>query len=221
MIALLLNVERGVTALIGGGGKTTLLYALAEELRSAGSVILCTSTHIRVPENYPVVTGGPAELCAALQENGVVCAGSPADDGKLTAPAVSFEDLAVLADYVLVEADGSRGLPFKAHAPHEPVIPLNAGNVIYVAGVDGFGHPVSQVCHRPDLWAKLAGIGVEDPVTPVAAARVILSEGFGNQVYINKVESPADLLAAKELSSYLPCHVTAGSLHEGVFTCLR
>ena len=46
-IAPLLHIGRGVTALIGGGGKTTLLCTLAEELRARGSVLLCTSTHIR------------------------------------------------------------------------------------------------------------------------------------------------------------------------------
>ncbi len=44
-IAPLLNIGRGVTALIGGGGKTTLLYTLTEELRKKGTVLLCTSTH--------------------------------------------------------------------------------------------------------------------------------------------------------------------------------
>ena len=41
-IAPLLNIGRGVTALIGGGGKTTLLYTLTEELRKKGTVLLCT-----------------------------------------------------------------------------------------------------------------------------------------------------------------------------------
>ena len=65
MVAELLNVDKGVTALLGGGGKTTLLYALADELCSLGTVILCTSTHIRVPEQYPLVTGGAAGIGAA------------------------------------------------------------------------------------------------------------------------------------------------------------
>lgn len=33
--------------------------------------------------------------------------------------------LADAADYVIVEADGSKRLPLKAHASHEPVIPEN------------------------------------------------------------------------------------------------
>lgn len=54
-IAPLLNIGRGVTALIGGGGKTTLLYTLTEELRKKGTVLLCTSTHIMRPTQYEVL----------------------------------------------------------------------------------------------------------------------------------------------------------------------
>ena len=53
-LAALLGVEPGLTALIGGGGKTTLLYALAEELKARGSVLVTTSTKIRAPEHLPV-----------------------------------------------------------------------------------------------------------------------------------------------------------------------
>ncbi|MBE7003075.1 MAG: putative selenium-dependent hydroxylase accessory protein YqeC [Ruminococcaceae bacterium] len=221
LISSMLRVGRGVTALIGGGGKTTLLYALAEELRKTGTVVLCASTHILVPAQYPLCTGGMDELAAALAAHGAVCAGTPAEDGKLTAPAAGFEQLAQLADYVLVEADGSRGLPLKAHAPHEPVIPANAQRVVLVVGADGFGRRISDVCHRPGLYAERAGVSPDDTVTPELAARVIRAEGFGDRVLVNKVESAGDYAAAEELSKRLSCPVTAGSLHKGVYVCLR
>ncbi|MCI6785078.1 MAG: putative selenium-dependent hydroxylase accessory protein YqeC, partial [Clostridiales bacterium] len=123
-IAPLLNIGRGVTALIGGGGKTTLLYTLTEELRKKGTVLLCTSTHIMRPTQYEVLErASEAEISAALSAHGAVCVGEPSAEGKLGPPSLSFDALARLADYVLVEADGSRRLPLKAHAPHEPVIP--------------------------------------------------------------------------------------------------
>lgn len=220
-LAPLLNIGRGVTALIGGGGKTTLLYTLAEELRKKGGVILCTSTHIRVPEQYPLVTGGAEALEAALAAHGAVCAGTPAENGKLTAPPLPFERLAGLADYVLVEADGSRGLPLKAHAPHEPAIPPNAQRVVLVAGADGFGKPVSAVCHRPALWATRAGVPVDAPATPEGEADVLLAEGLGDRVFLNKVESAEDYAAAEALAKKLDCPIVAGSLRNAVYTRLR
>ena len=51
----ILGVTKGVTAVIGSGGKTSLLYELAEELRSYGTVLLATTTHIMRPPQYPFV----------------------------------------------------------------------------------------------------------------------------------------------------------------------
>ncbi|MBE7007538.1 MAG: putative selenium-dependent hydroxylase accessory protein YqeC [Ruminococcaceae bacterium] len=217
-VSSVLNIGRGVSALIGGGGKTTLLYALAEELRKKGRVILCTSTHILVPEQYPLVTGGAEAIRAALAAHGAVCAGTPVENGKLTAPAPSFEELAALADYVLVEADGAKRLPLKAHAPHEPVVPANAQRVVLLVGADGFGKPISAVCHRPELYAQRAGASVSDAVTPALAARVILAENLGDRVYINKVESDEAYERAKALAGLLDRPVVLGSLHKGVYT---
>ena len=50
----LLGLRPGVTAVIGSGGKTSLLRRLAEEL--PGTVLLCTTTHIRPFEEYPLLT---------------------------------------------------------------------------------------------------------------------------------------------------------------------
>ena len=217
----ILNVRPGMIALIGGGGKTTLLYTLAEELRQTGTVLLCTSTHILAPPQYPLVMGGAADIRRALHRSGAVCAGTPAEGGKLTAPAAGFSELTALAEYVLVEADGARGLPMKAHAPHEPVIPSPAGNVILVVGADGFGQPIASVCHRPDLWARLAGVDIDDVAAPVGEARVICAEGFGDRVFINKTESDAARVAAADLARRLECPVAAGSLQKGEYLCLR
>lgn len=48
-----LGVIPGVTAVIGSGGKTSLLRRLAEEV--PGRVILCTTTHIRPFAEYPLL----------------------------------------------------------------------------------------------------------------------------------------------------------------------
>ena len=213
-ISALLEVEKGVTALIGGGGKTTLMYTLAEELRRRGTVLVTTSTHIQRPGQYPVLTAADdAVVAAALAAHGVVCVAGETAEGKLCAPALSFEVLAALADFVLVEADGSKRLPLKAHAPHEPVIPANARRTIYVVGADGFGHPIRQVCHRPERYAALCGAAEDDIVTPAREAAILRAEGYDTGwVYINKVETPEDWRNAEALSALLSGKVLAGSL---------
>ena len=220
-IAPLLHVTRGVTALIGGGGKTMLLYTLAEELHRRGTVIVTTSTHIQRPEQYPVLPeGGKDAVAAALSENGVVCVAGRSPEGKLSAPALSFGALSELADFVLVEADGSKRLPLKAHAPHEPVIPPESGRTILMAGASGFGKPVRAAAHRPGLYARLAGCGADEPVTPEIAARVILAEGLGDEIIVNQSETPEARENARRLAENLPLPVFAGSLRRGEIVCV-
>lgn len=84
----LLQIAPGVTALIGGGGKTTLLRALAEELSQRARVIVATSTKMLVPDWCPVVLeASAASVAATLEQSPCVCVGSlHAETGKLDAP---------------------------------------------------------------------------------------------------------------------------------------
>ena len=216
-IAPLLNIGRGVTALIGGGGKTTLLYTLTEELRKKGTVLLCTSTHIMRPTQYEVLErAGEAEVSAALSAHGAVCVGEPSAEGKLGPPSLSFD---IKLEAMLPVLTGE--MPLKAHAPHEPVIPANAQRVVLVVGADGFGKPIRDVCHRSERYAALCGVSENALVTPELEATLILAEGLGDRVYINKVETAEDYDRAAALANRLTCPVTAGSLHKGVYLCLR
>lgn len=220
-IAPLLNIRPGDTAIIRGGGKTTLLYALSEELSKVGRVIL-TTTHIFVPTHCPVLTEARVEgIQEALTRTPLLCVGAPSKEGKLSSPLLSIEALSTLADYVLVEADGSKSLPLKAHAPYEPVITCCANNTILVVGVDGLGQPVEKVCHRSNLYATLAEASEKDIVTAEIGAQVRIKEEFGDRVFINKVETKAHWQAAQALAELLPCPVVAGSLHRREYECLR
>ena len=221
-ISSLLHVGRGVTAIIGSGGKTTLMEQLAKELSKKGKVILTTTTHIRRPARYPVLEGADeSAVAAALAEKDLVCVGETAEDGKLCAPKIFIEALARLADFVLVEADGAKGLPLKAHEAHEPVIPPCAQRVVAVVGIDGVGKPIGAVCHRSARYAQLALADEETIVTPEIAARALTAEGGFDRVYINKVESAAAYEAAQAMAKELSCPVVAGSLYQGVYVCLR
>lgn len=181
----LLGVTRGVTAVIGSGGKTSLLYRLAEELRTCGTVLLATTTHIIRPPQYPFAETA-TQLRAALAAEGAACAGSYTPEGKLTAPA--FDGWEQAADFVLVEADGSKRLPAKAHEAWEPVLPPQRRRTICVLGASAFGQPIRQAAHRPALFAQLAGVPWSAAITPEMAARVIRREGFADIIYVNQVD---------------------------------
>ena len=78
--------EKGhVVSLVGGGGKTTLLYGMARLCAAEGQrVLVSTTTHIQRPSaNY-----APDEAVrdALWQAGTYAVAGSPAENGKLTQP---------------------------------------------------------------------------------------------------------------------------------------
>lgn len=205
-----LQVRPGLTAIIGGGGKTTLLYRLARELEGRGSVIVTTSTHIFKPMDLPfALTAGKV--------SGILCVGMPCENGKLSAPQQSFRELTALADYVLVEADGSAGRPLKAHAPHEPVIPPEADQVICVVGASGLNHPAAEKVHRPERFIALSG---SETATPETVAAVLKKEALHTRVLINQADSPERIDAAGKLARLLGCPVTVASLQKGEIICV-
>ena len=221
-ISRFLNIQPGITALIGGGGKTTLMYRLSQELSAAGSVIVCTSAKILEPKELPVLTdGSEEEIVVTLKSRRVVCVGTKAVDGKLSAPAVSFDRLKQLAHYVIVEADGAHRLPIKAHAEYEPVIPDGTNKTVLIIGADAFGKSISDICHRPELFAAVAGADICSPVTPEIVGRVINAEGYGDCVYINKAEDDAAMAYARTLADIIDLPIMAGSLIREEYVCLR
>ena len=217
----LLSVRPGITALIGSGGKTTALYLLAHELQSSGTVLCTTTTHIRPPSHIPLLTAPTYyTLTSALRSHRCLCLGTPDGHNKLTAPSIPIPHLAQIADYVLVEADGSRGLPLKAHLPHEPVIPPGTTQTILLVGASAFHHPAQETAHRPDHFCALAGITPQTPIAPYHIASVLLHENLGSKIFINQVESREALTQAQALASLMHKPVFAGSLKGEYWICL-
>ena len=211
----LLDLRPGVTALIGAGGKTTLLRRLGEELAGERRVALCTTTKIYPIPGLPLARTA-AELERLRRRHALVCVGTVLpESGKLTGPPVSMETLAAWFDYVLVEADGAAGRPLTAHAPHAPDIPPEAGRVIRVTGASGFGRPIREAAHRPERYARLAGVPETAPAAPETEAVVLTAEGLGDIVYINQVETPVARAAAAALAACLDRPAAAGSLWNG------
>ena len=191
---------RGVTAIVGGGGKTSLMFALAREYARAGkSVVVTTTTKIYIPDEPDVIPAYSGQDLSALISGGkIVCIGSPGDDGKLRFPGEeSFRKACCLADRVMVEADGARHCPVKAPGEHEPVLPDNADSVIAVAGLDALGQRICDVSFRPEKVAEVLGVSRQETFTPKLLARLLTSpdgqrknvpEGTHFAIVLNKAD---------------------------------
>ena len=224
------DIPRGITALVGGGGKTTLLLRLAHALAQTGArVIVTTTTHIFTPDGMRTCNPAtPEEASALLDREKLICFGAPSKEGKLSAPDLSMGTLATCADYVLTEADGAKRLPLKAPAEHEPVIPNETKLVIAVAGLDGIGRTIAETAFRPDRYAALCGKAQTERITASDAAFVLahasgqrknVPDGARFAVLVNKADDDARrctaLAVATELEQYGVERVIIAALGKG------
>lgn len=202
--------------LVGGGGKTTVIYELAAMWAACGRrVLVLTSTHILHPAD-----GSFAADAAAVhnlwQHGRYAVIGTPElATSKLTAPPQDlYETLQPQADVILCEADGSRHHPCKVPAAHEPVLLPDCDIVLAVAGMDALGRSLVQACQRPQLAAELLGCGAEKILDAQMLTVLLLSEqgsrkNVGTRTYYI-VLNKCDLIKAAQQEEMLRLLVGAG-----------
>ncbi len=158
-----------VTALIGGGGKTSLLYLLGQELAEQGkSVLLTTTTHL-AQDDCAVAPTSVDELNRLIAPGKALLAAYPAADGRMTGiPIEWYAQLEV--DHIIVEADGSHRLPLKVHRAHEPVIPDGTELVLQVAGLSALGRCTNEAVHHSEEM-NLSG---QESVRPELIVSILL-----------------------------------------------
>lgn len=223
---------RAVVAIVGGGGKTSLLYALGREAAARGvHTLLGGTTRFTRPDDAPPLVhwGGDSvsEVKSALEAHGVivVSTGNEPQERLGALEPAQVSRLATLPDLGLIalEADGSRMRPFKAPGEREPVIPAEATHVIAVVGADAVDAPLDEAhVHRPDRVRVLldAADASAERCTVEVIARVLLHPEGGRRgvegrrfvVVVNKADAhpdPASRLARALIEGGAPRVVVA------------
>jgi molybdenum cofactor cytidylyltransferase len=164
-------------ALAGGGGKSTALFQLARQLPPP--VLVTASTHLAISQlaqadrHFKILSSEDLLVPGDQLFDGVILVTGP-DDGAGRTLGLS-EDLLDMLHHLaaargvplLVEADGSRRLPLKAPAEHEPAIPAFANLAVVVVGLSGLGKPLDQASvHRPERFAALSELEMGARVDP-------------------------------------------------------
>jgi probable selenium-dependent hydroxylase accessory protein YqeC len=177
-------------SIVGAGGKTTTMYALAGELAQRGKrVIITTTTQIFLPEQDEtdaliVASETPTLLdmisAAWKQHSRVTVASSTIRTGKLAGlqPEQPYELLMKSgADAVIVEADGARHRMIKAPAEHEPVVPSQTNIALLIMSAEALNQPLNaEIAHRPERIAMVTGISQGDILTPTVIAQLMTSD---------------------------------------------
>ena len=186
-----IGARERVVALVGGGGKTSAMFALGRLFAGRGlRVLVTTTTRIFDPEFVSEREGrgfgkvialknsaSPRSLRLLGRSGAPLVLGAARDGDKLRGvDPGAIGAIAKLFDIVIVEADGSKCLPIKAPSSHEPAMPASSGIVIGVVGLDALGKPMDErVAHRPELLEPLVGCAPGERITAVHVARLAAS----------------------------------------------
>lgn len=208
--------KKHTICLVGGGGKTTVMYELAAAWAACGSkVLVLTSTHILRPVDGSFAANVPA-VQNLWQQGRYAVIGTPEPaTGKLTEPPQDlYEALHLQADVILCEADGSRHHPCKVPAENEPVLLPDSDIVLAVAGMDALDNSLAQACQRPQPAAALLGCNLNSVIDEQMLAVLLLSEQ-GARKNVGKrtfyiVLNKCDLLPVAQQEKILRLLVRAG-----------
>ncbi len=188
--------ERELITLVGAGGKTTLMFALARELlTSHKKIITTTTTKIYPPEpgQSPALILGGTEVFPEIEEvldryGHITWAADRSAENKLTG--VSLSDLSAfwssgLTDFLIVEADGSAQRPVKAPGADEPVVPKETTLFIAVVGLSALNKPLNkEFAFRPEIISRLSSIPLNSPMTLEGIARLMIHPQGGLKGYL-------------------------------------
>ncbi len=206
-------------AVIGGGGKSSLLQKLGRELAQENLRVVLTSTTKFQPfpqTGLVMVRDGRtylSELKILLDELNIaqVAKDYYEKDRLIGVNILTVQELAKIADVILIEADGSRQRSLKTHKDYEPVIPPFVTSVIIICGADVVGQPLNEKhVHRAELFSQKWSLPFGATLTPELISGELLSPQSylrnvplraAVRIFINKTDS--NPIGAKLLSEHL------------------
>jgi probable selenium-dependent hydroxylase accessory protein YqeC len=199
-----------VCTVTGSGGKTSLIWLLAKS--QEGRKVLVSPT----TKMYPPPPELQARRASQNPRTGISVAGLlNKKTGKLESlPPAELKKLIAAYDLALLEGDGSRGLPLKGWAAHEPRIPPFTTLTIGVIPILPLGEKVSgELIFRLPRFLGLSSAKEGDTLCPAHLAALIGTAGkrglFGaarsrKLLFINQVEDAARRKQARAVAALLP-----------------
>ena len=174
-----LTEKKHIISFVGAGGKSSLIDAMAKWGSNQGKkVLVTTTTHIFKPQSEILATN--EEQLQKIWETGhwaVIGATEEKQPQKLKMPELVWMRQAIaLADLVLIEADGSKRLPCKVPADHEPVLLPESDIVVAVLGLSALYHPLNECCFRIEQAKQLLSEDENHLLTEEDMATILLSK---------------------------------------------
>lgn len=201
-LSSILEIEKkSIISIVGAGGKTTLMYTLAKELKNENKVMVSTTTKIYCPSKEEVDFIAIGEEYNTIRNNkahGIYAYGKFInDENKLIG--IEKEEASKYVndfDYTLIEADGSKRKQIKGWNSTEPVICNETNITIGVLSLGALGMKINnEKVHRLKEFQKLTNckigndIGIEEFINIIFNENGLFKYSKGEKVlFLNKLD---------------------------------
>ena len=203
--------KHDVISFAGAGGKTTTIFALAQELKdTADYKILITTTTKMMREKEAITVEDEAFIKEQLQTKRLVMAGT--DLGrKMGCFAMDFlQRIILLSDITLIEADGAQRRPFKMPRSYEPVYLPCTTKIVYLAGMTALGQKIEDLS-RSDIMADFLHKQPAEKLTAEDMVKILQSEQGAKKdvqhrdfyVILNQADDEKNLRSAVQIAAEL------------------
>lgn len=198
----ILDIKKGdMISIVGAGGKTTLMFLLANELKNKGKVLVTTTTKIYNPsEEVDSLALGEEgyKFLKSINDNGIYAYGEYInDENKLIGADVEIlNGLTDSFDYILVESDGSKRKDLKAWNNNEPVLSGITSNTIGVLSLKTINMEINnENIHRLKEFTSLTNskegqkVNLDTLIEVIFNKKGLFKEAIGEKVlFLNKVD---------------------------------
>lgn len=214
--------KNSVTGITGSGGKTSLMFGLAEELSKQGKVLVTTTTKIYEPDEniYEELFLTENKKFFRGKGKNIFILGLKIENGKLFSP--KEEDILKIKsqyDYILYEGDGSKQKFMKFWREDEPCLLSFTDTVIGVGNIKSLGLPFNEEnVHRYNVYMDKNNKFYEKKYIDFEILKSYLTEGkfFRNFegkkiIFLNGVENFEEIKTALKLQKKIK-NFTFGSV---------
>lgn len=234
------NINKGdVVSIVGSGGKTSLLFNLAKELKIKYKVLVSTSAKIFLPSDdcYDFLYLNLDSYFNNKSNNSVGITVVAKDINKKTNKLIGIDDkdldiLIMDFDVILLEADGSKMLPIKGWKNHEPPVLSKTTKTIGVFPVNLINKKIDKKFiygfHEFNILTDNSEYINFRAIGKICSKKNGIfknSNGF-LYLFLNKADTVEEISISEELSNYLNEYIICetckfkicfGSLKKGVY----
>lgn len=205
--------KKEIISFVGAGGKTTMMFKLARELKANNKVLVTTTTKIYIPpvNKYDFICTDKENFFKyyTMKDNGIYVLGLGVNEENkiLGVSTKELDELVSYFDYILIEADGAKEKQLKGWNEFEPVIYGKTTKTVGIIDIQSCGILINENnIHRSKIFCEITGakegqtVKIEHLFKIIMHPRGLLKGAQGQKIlYINKIEDPNHLILARLL----------------------